>query len=71
MIVERLLDEQLTIELITATRESVGQMTQDLAALTTSYTKINIEIYNTMKALQDDEVGLRMRHKLVLGACWG
>ena len=42
--VASLLKEQPTVELITATRESIAQMTQDPVALMASYTKINIEI---------------------------
>lgn len=62
-IVVILLDEQPTTKLITATRESVVQMTQELVALTTSYTKINIEIWNAMKLPKDDEGGSVMSHK--------
>ena len=58
-----LLDEQLTTELVTATRESVAQMNLDLASLTASYTKINIEIRNTVNPPKDVEGGLGMSHK--------
>lgn len=44
MIVASLLDDQLIFELIKATRENVDHMTQDLVALTASYTKINTDI---------------------------
>ena len=63
MIVASLLDEQLTAELITATRESIDQMTQDLATLMVSYMKINTKIWNIVQQTKDDEDGLGMSHK--------
>ena len=62
-IVVSLLDENSTAELIIATRESVDQMTHDLAALMMSYTKINTKIWNTVKPPKDEEGGLGMSHK--------
>ena len=44
MTVASLLDEKPTVELVTATKEIIEQMAQDLVALTTSYTKINTKI---------------------------
>ena len=62
-IVANLLDEQPTAKLITATRESVDQMTQDLATLMVSYMKINTKIWNIVQQTKDDEDGLGMSHK--------
>lgn len=57
-----LLEEQPTIEVITATRESVDQMMQDIATLQERYTKVSKEIWNTMKGPKDDIGGLRTSH---------
>ena len=63
MTVSSLLEEQPTAKLITATKESIEQMTQELAALMTSYTKVHIEICNVVKPPKAGKVGLRMSHK--------
>lgn len=63
MTVASLLEEQPTAERMTATRESVDQMTQDIVALQESYMKVNTEIWNTMKGLEADIGGSGMSHK--------
>ena len=49
MTIVSLLEEQPTAELVTTTKENVEQMTQELAALTTCYTKVNSKIWNVVK----------------------
>ena len=63
MTVASLLDEHPTVKLVTTTKESVEQMTQELAAPTASYTKINTKIWNTVKPPKDDEGGSGMSNK--------
>lgn len=63
MTVASLLDEKPTVELVTATKEIIEQMAQDLVALTTSYTKINTKIQNVVKPSKDDKGGLGMSYK--------
>ena len=63
IIVASLLNKQPTSKLITTTRQSIDQMTQDLTTLMVSYTKIKKEIWNTVKPSKDDEGGSGMSHK--------
>ena len=62
MTVVSLLKEQPTTKFVTATRESVDQMTRDIIALQESYF-VSKEIWNTMKKLKDDAGDLGMSHK--------
>ena len=62
MIVASLLEEQPTVELVTATKESIEQMTQEPATLMASYTKIKIDIWNIVKSSKVDEGGLGTSH---------
>ena len=63
MTVVSLLEEKPTIELVTTTRESVDQMMEDIAVIWESYTKVNMDIWNTMKGPKDDVGGLGTNHK--------
>ena len=63
MTVVSLLEEQPTAELVIATKESVEQMTQELATLTMRYTKVKTKIWNVMKRLKVGEGGSGTSHK--------
>ena len=63
MTVASLLKEQLTSDLVIAARESVDQMTKEIAELQDTYMKISTEIWNIVKGPKDDTSGSRMSHK--------
>ena len=58
-----LLTESLTIDLVNVVKESVDQMTQEIAALQETYTKISIEIQEIVKGPKKDASGLETSHK--------
>lgn len=63
MTVASIIHEKPTVEPITTTKESLEQMNQELASLTTSYTKVNTKIWNVVKLPKVDEGGSRMSQK--------
>lgn len=61
--VARLLTESPTTDLVNAARESVDQMTQEIATLQQTYTKISTEIQEIVKGPKDDVGGSGTSHK--------
>ena len=70
-IVTSLLEEQPTMDLINATRESVDQITRDIAELRANFNKLNNEMWDIVHPQKADIGGSGMSHKWVLGAYWG
>ena len=63
MIVTSLLEEQPTVDLVNATRESADQITREITELQVNYNQLNNEIWDTMNPPKTDIGGSRMSHK--------
>ena len=57
MTVTSLLEEQPTVDLINATRESVDQITREVAKLRVNFNKLNNEIWDTVTPPKADVGG--------------
>lgn len=61
--VTSLLEEKPTTDLVNSTRESVDQITKEIAELCTDFTKLNNEMWDATQPPEAQKGGSRMSHK--------
>ena len=61
--VNSLLEEQHTVDLVNATRESIDKITQEITKMRASYNQLSNEIWDTVDPLKMGPGGSRMSHK--------
>ena len=69
--VTSLMEEQLIVDLVDATKETVEQITKEIAELCAEFTQLNNEMWDATHPEEAKASGSRTSHKRVLGACWG